>query len=94
MTVAFLLYLQLKKNKKMIDLSLKNKISCEWIHCSEPPLSGYTTLVFRGGHPEPCEPAFYLDGKWIELRNHKELIIFPDSCWLRYKHSDYSNIKF
>jgi hypothetical protein len=78
----------------MEDLSLKNKISCEWVHCSEVPLSGFVTLVFRGGHPEPCEPAFYLDGKWTRISDYKELTIFNDSCWLRYKHSDYSHVKF
>ena len=78
----------------MIDLNLKNKISCEWVHCDETPLSGFTTLVFRGGIPEPCEPAYFLNNIWFSALNHKELTIFPDSCWLRYKHSDYSQVKF
>lgn len=74
---------------------LVDKLSCKWVACSErlPKLS-FQTLIFKGGIPEPTQ-LVYFDGKIFRCNNtNKEVVLFPDTCWLDYAHSDYPNVKF
>jgi hypothetical protein len=79
-------------NKRLVD-----KLSSKWICVSdEVPKGTYNTIMFVGGIPEPTFGCWYdVNTKdWYKLVGHEKFIPRPESCWLRYGHSDYPNNKF